>query len=277
MLYPGGGRGGQGRPGQGHRDAAVRSDRQRTPGVPRRVHDRAARRQRLVPFVADGAGEVHGRQSASMRTSSSSGSTPTPTCTTCSRTCRRCAGPAARSPAAAAGQGGRGGNARRPDRRHTPAAASSRPRCSRRRPTAGRRITATTPASVTAGSRRSRRRTSTSSRSPGRSRRAWRDAIKATPILVNGIIYLTTPDNLWAIDARTGRQIWRYTYPDEHGLPHRPPRRGGVQGHGLPDDARLRTSSRSTRGRQGEVERRDRGLRRRATGPRTRRCSSAIT
>ena len=30
--------------------------------------------------------------------------------------------------------------------------------------------------------------------------------IKATPILVNGVIYLTTPDNLWAIDARTAMQ-----------------------------------------------------------------------
>jgi alcohol dehydrogenase (cytochrome c) len=37
--------------------------------------------------------------------------------------------------------------------------------------------------------------------------------IKASPILVNGVIYLTMPDNLWAIDARSGRQIWRYTYP----------------------------------------------------------------
>src|SRR5687767_12670115 len=38
-------------------------------------------------------------------------------------------------------------------------------------------------------------------------------SIKATPILVNGIIYITTVDNLWAVDARSGRQIWRYTYP----------------------------------------------------------------
>src|SRR6476660_9801305 len=29
--------------------------------------------------------------------------------------------------------------------------------------------------------------------------------IKATPILVNGVIYLTAPDNIWAIDARTAR------------------------------------------------------------------------
>src|SRR5262245_50009322 len=37
--------------------------------------------------------------------------------------------------------------------------------------------------------------------------------IKATPILVNGVLYVTTPDNLWAIDARTARQLWRYTHP----------------------------------------------------------------
>jgi alcohol dehydrogenase (cytochrome c) len=37
--------------------------------------------------------------------------------------------------------------------------------------------------------------------------------IKASPILVNGIIYVTTPDNLWAFDARTARQLWRYTNP----------------------------------------------------------------
>lgn len=42
--------------------------------------------------------------------------------------------------------------------------------------------------------------------------------IKATPILANGVIYLTMPDNMWAIDARTGRQIWRYTYPQNAGF-----------------------------------------------------------
>jgi alcohol dehydrogenase (cytochrome c) len=33
---------------------------------------------------------------------------------------------------------------------------------------------------------------------------------KATPLEVNGILYFTTPDNAWAIDARTGRQIWHF-------------------------------------------------------------------
>ncbi len=37
--------------------------------------------------------------------------------------------------------------------------------------------------------------------------------LKSTPILVDGILYFTMPDNVWAIDARTGHQIWRYTAP----------------------------------------------------------------
>jgi alcohol dehydrogenase (cytochrome c) len=53
--------------------------------------------------------------------------------------------------------------------------------------------------------------------------------IKATPILVNGVIYLAMPDAAWAIDARTGRQIWRYNYPSNEGfhIGHR-----GVAVHG---------------------------------------------
>src|SRR5205809_252026 len=35
-------------------------------------------------------------------------------------------------------------------------------------------------------------------------------SIKASPILVDGVVYITAPDNVWAIDARSGRQIWRY-------------------------------------------------------------------
>jgi alcohol dehydrogenase (cytochrome c) len=48
-------------------------------------------------------------------------------------------------------------------------------------------------------------------------RQAWRfqaqGNIKGTPILANGVMYVTTTDNLWAIDARTGRELWRYTHP----------------------------------------------------------------
>ena len=35
-------------------------------------------------------------------------------------------------------------------------------------------------------------------------------AIKSTPLLVNGILYFTTPDNVWAADARNGKVIWHY-------------------------------------------------------------------
>jgi alcohol dehydrogenase (cytochrome c) len=42
--------------------------------------------------------------------------------------------------------------------------------------------------------------------------------IKASPIVVDGVVYITTPDNIWAIDARTARQLWRYTYPANQGF-----------------------------------------------------------
>jgi len=42
--------------------------------------------------------------------------------------------------------------------------------------------------------------------------------IKASPIFANGIVYLTMPDNAWAVDARTGRQVWKYSYPVNTGF-----------------------------------------------------------
>jgi alcohol dehydrogenase (cytochrome c) len=38
-------------------------------------------------------------------------------------------------------------------------------------------------------------------------------SIKASPLLVDGILYFTVPENLWAVDARSGHTIWHYTYP----------------------------------------------------------------
>jgi alcohol dehydrogenase (cytochrome c) len=43
-------------------------------------------------------------------------------------------------------------------------------------------------------------------------------SIKSSPLLVNGVIYFTLPDHVWAVDARTGRQIWHYTYKQNNGL-----------------------------------------------------------
>ena len=66
--------------------------------------------------------------------------------------------------------------------------------------------------SATARSSRSRRRTSGSSPRSGRSRpRSRPGKFEATPIVIDGVIYQTGPLNYaWAIDAKTGRQIWHY-------------------------------------------------------------------
>jgi alcohol dehydrogenase (cytochrome c) len=35
-------------------------------------------------------------------------------------------------------------------------------------------------------------------------------AVKATPLEVGGVLYYSTPDNVWAVDARTGQKRWRF-------------------------------------------------------------------
>ena len=42
-------------------------------------------------------------------------------------------------------------------------------------------------------------------------------ALKCTPVLVDGVLYITVPDNVWAIDARSGHLIWHYQYPPNKG------------------------------------------------------------
>lgn len=42
--------------------------------------------------------------------------------------------------------------------------------------------------------------------------------IKSTPILVDGILYFTVPDSIWAVDARSGHQIWHFSQPTKKGL-----------------------------------------------------------
>jgi alcohol dehydrogenase (cytochrome c) len=43
-------------------------------------------------------------------------------------------------------------------------------------------------------------------------------ALKCSPLLVDGVLYITVPDNVWAVDARSGHQIWHYTYPANKGF-----------------------------------------------------------
>ncbi|MGH9624464.1 MAG: acido-empty-quinoprotein group A, partial [Bryobacteraceae bacterium] len=42
--------------------------------------------------------------------------------------------------------------------------------------------------------------------------------IKATPLMVNGILYFTTPDNTFAVDAHSGRQLWHYYWRSTGGI-----------------------------------------------------------
>jgi alcohol dehydrogenase (cytochrome c) len=42
--------------------------------------------------------------------------------------------------------------------------------------------------------------------------------IKSSPIVANGILYVSIPDHVWAVDARTGSEVWHYTYPTNEGL-----------------------------------------------------------
>jgi alcohol dehydrogenase (cytochrome c) len=42
--------------------------------------------------------------------------------------------------------------------------------------------------------------------------------IKSTPLLVDGVLYFTVPDNIWAVDAISGHQIWHYNKPTTQGL-----------------------------------------------------------
>lgn len=42
--------------------------------------------------------------------------------------------------------------------------------------------------------------------------------LKSTPIVVDGVVYFTVPDNVWAVDARSGHVIWHYNRPSTQGL-----------------------------------------------------------
>jgi len=41
--------------------------------------------------------------------------------------------------------------------------------------------------------------------------------IKSTPLMRNGILYFSAPDHVWAIDARTGREVWHYAWKTRGG------------------------------------------------------------
>src|SRR5579862_8214957 len=42
-------------------------------------------------------------------------------------------------------------------------------------------------------------------------------SVKSTPLLVNGILYFSAPDHVWAVDARTGREVWHFAWKTRGG------------------------------------------------------------
>ena len=42
--------------------------------------------------------------------------------------------------------------------------------------------------------------------------------IKSVPLLVDGILYFSVPDHVWAVDARSGHMIWHHDQPTKKGL-----------------------------------------------------------
>jgi alcohol dehydrogenase (cytochrome c) len=42
--------------------------------------------------------------------------------------------------------------------------------------------------------------------------------IKGTPLEVNGILYVTIPDHVWAVDARSGRELWHHVHQSKGGI-----------------------------------------------------------
>jgi alcohol dehydrogenase (cytochrome c) len=42
-------------------------------------------------------------------------------------------------------------------------------------------------------------------------------SIKSTPLMINGTLYFSVPDHVYAIDARTGRDVWHYAWKTRGG------------------------------------------------------------
>jgi len=81
-------------------------------------------------------------------------------------------------------------------------------------------------------------------------------SIKASILQVNGILYVSTPDNAWAIDARDGRELWHYFWRTRGGT-HIGNRGLGMYGNWLfmetPDDYLVSLDARTGKERWHKV------------------------
>jgi alcohol dehydrogenase (cytochrome c) len=56
--------------------------------------------------------------------------------------------------------------------------------------------------------------------------------LKSTPVVVDGVMYFTVPDRVWAVDALTGKEIWHYSWTSKGGI-HLGNRGVGIYGNWL--------------------------------------------
>ena len=91
--------------------------------------------------------------------------------------------------------------------------------------------------------------------------------IKCTPLLVDGVLYITIPDHVWALDARTGKEIWHYDWVGSRRAPRRPARRRHLEVERLFPHARQLARRARCEYRPRTVERRITPTRANSTSP----------
>jgi alcohol dehydrogenase (cytochrome c) len=45
--------------------------------------------------------------------------------------------------------------------------------------------------------------------------------VKSIPVMVGGVLFLTTPNHAWAVDARTGEEVWHYIWKGRNAIGNR--------------------------------------------------------
>ncbi len=82
-------------------------------------------------------------------------------------------------------------------------------------------------------------------------------SLKGTPLQINGVLYLTEPDHAWAVDARTGREIWHYAWESKGGIHLGNRGAGDLRRHAVLRDAGLPSRRARHQGRHRALEQDD--------------------
>ena len=97
--------------------------------------------------------------------------------------------------------------------------------------------------------------------------------IVGSVLAVDGVLYATTPDNAWAIDARDGRLLWKYRVEDEGRHAHGQSRIRHVGQLPVHDDAGQLSGVARRKDRRGALAQADRRVAASSTSRRWRRSS----